>query len=222
MSSTFKKVLVLLPVVLLGLIYIYDHSSLYDHTSSKRLLFLAITLFVLYGWIFIEVLSRKQSSYFDIGVQSSFFLYIFMILALTGYFGLFREISSEDWWNKMMLRIDRKDHVNLKLFKIFRIYKNTDTQIFGNLIMLFPLGIYVPLLYKKLSNYFVTVFVCFVFAILIECVQLATRFSSADVDDIFLNTIGAAAGAMVFILINSFIKTGDRERSLNQTAKPLA
>jgi glycopeptide antibiotics resistance protein len=174
MSGFFKKVLVLLPVVLLGLIYLYDHAMLYDRTSSKRLLFLFLSFFVLYAWIFFETVSRRQRTYFDIAVQASFFLYIFMILALTGYFNLFREIASEGWWHKMMTRIERREHVNLKLFQIFRIYKNTDMQIFGNLIMLFPLGIYVPFLYPRLSNFFVTVFVCCVVALLIECVQLAT------------------------------------------------
>ena len=154
MSSIFKKVLVLLPVVLLGLIYLYDHALLFDRLSNKRLLFLAVSFFFLYGWIFLETFLRKQYAYFDIAAQASFFIYVFMILVLTGYFTLFREIASEDWWQKMMSRIERRDHVNLKLFQIFRIYENTDTQIFGNLIMLLPLGIYIPLLYPRLSHLF--------------------------------------------------------------------
>jgi glycopeptide antibiotics resistance protein len=223
MSGFFKKILVLLPVVLLGLIYLYDHATLYDRASSKRMLFLFLGFFILYAWILFETISRKQHSYFDIAAQSSFFLYIFMILALTGYFTLFREVASEDWWHKMMTRVERRDHVNLKLFQIFRIYKNTDTQIFGNLIMLFPLGIYVPLLYPRLSNFFVTVFVCFVVSLLIECVQLATKFRSADVDDIFLNTMGAAAGALVFIVIHSLFKwKGNGGNAVKQPAEPLA
>jgi glycopeptide antibiotics resistance protein len=223
MSSGLKKFLVFLPVLLLGLIYVYDHYELYDHVSSSRLLFLAVTLMALYGWIVFEVIRRRQAGYFDIAVQASFFLYVFMILALTGYFNLFREIASQDWWHRMMLRVERKDHVNLKLFKIFRIYKNTDTQIFGNLIMLFPLGIYIPILYKRLSGFFVTVSICFLVAVLIECLQLATKFRSADVDDVFLNTIGASAGALLFILVNNLMKSfSQRQNALQQINSPLA
>src|SRR5688572_7609367 len=176
MPTIFRKILVLLPVVLLGLIYFYDHSVLYERTSNKRLLFLALLYSILYGWIFLETFSRKQSTYMDITIQAGFFLYIFMILVLTGYFTLFREMASEDWYEKMMRRIERRDHVNLELFKIFRIYRKTDTQIFGNLVMLFPLGIFIPLLYKKLSGFLVTVLICFITAFMFECLQLATKY----------------------------------------------
>jgi glycopeptide antibiotics resistance protein len=223
MPTIFKKTLVLLPVVLLGLIYVYDHSDLYERTSGWRLLFLAFLYSVLYGWILVETFSREQSSNMDIAIQAAFFLYIFMILALTGYFTLFREVTTGDWMHKMMTRIDRKDHVNLELFKIFRIYPNTHTQIFGNLLMLFPLGIFIPLLYNKLSGFLATVAFCFLIALLFECLQLATRHRSADVDDIFLNTLGAAAGAVVFQLTRYFAgPSGLDESQLHEEVKPLA
>ena len=223
MSTVFKKILVLLPVVLLGLIYFYDHSVLYERTSNTRLLFLAFTYAVLYGWIFLETILRKQVSFWDIGLQAGFFIYLFMILVLTGYFNLFREIASQDWWERIMLRIERKDRVNLKLFQIFSIYKKTDTQIFGNLVMLFPLGIFIPLLYKKLRSFFVTVFFCFLVSLAFECVQLATRFRSADVDDVFLNTLGAAAGAIVFnVCYYLFTRSRPGENRFPKHVKPLA
>jgi hypothetical protein len=36
----------------------------------------------------------------------------------------FREVSSHDWWGNMMQRVERRDHVNLVLFKTINIYKN--------------------------------------------------------------------------------------------------
>src|SRR5215217_6152196 len=114
MKAVLKKLLVVLPVAVLGFLYLKDHyNSFYSHTSSRRLLFLGFTLFLLYGWIFFEVAIRKQRSVLSVVIQSSFYVYIFMVLTLTGFFILFREISTHDWWQKMMLRIDRKDHVNL-------------------------------------------------------------------------------------------------------------
>ena len=64
MSKWTKKFLVLLPVVALGFFYLYDHYETYEHVRSKRLIFLALSLLILYGWFFIEVITRKQENFF--------------------------------------------------------------------------------------------------------------------------------------------------------------
>lgn len=201
MTTALKKVFVVIPVVLLGVFYLYEHYDSYRHLGQGRLIFLILTFTILYGWIFLEVLLRKQNSFFNMATQSSFYFYIFMVLTLTGYFIIFREVSAHDWWHKMMVRIDRKDHVNFKLFKIFHIYRLLSTQIVGNFFMLFPLGIYLPLLYKRCSNLFAVFLIGMLTSTLIETLQLITRFRSADVDDVFLNTLGASAGFIFFKLI---------------------
>ena len=127
-----------------------------------------------------------------------------MVLTLTGYFILFKEVSSHDWWQKLVNRVERKDHVNLKLFEVFKIYKLSDLQIVGNFIMLLPLGIYFPLLYKKLRRFFPVLLASFGVSLMIEFLQLATRYRSADVDDLLLNTAGAIVGYILYRIIISF------------------
>ena len=202
MNRNLKKFFVIIPVVLLGFFYLNNNYEEFNRrVSEKRLLFLGLSFFILYVWIFIETIRRKQNSFFAIVTQSSFFLYIFMVLTLTGYFILFREISAHNWYENMIMRIDREDHVNLKLFKMFKIYAFSNKQILGNLVMLFPLGIYIPLLYPRLSNFFTVLLISLVFSVIIESFQLVTRFRSADVDDVLLNTIGACVGYLVFVLV---------------------
>lgn len=208
MSSFFKKLLVLLPVILLGIFYLRDHYENYRHVRNKRLLFLALTLLILYGWIFLEVLRRKQKSFFQMLAESSFYVYVFAVLTLTGYFILFREVSAHGWWQKMMLRIDRNDHVNLQLFKVFSIYRISDPQIVGNFIMLLPLGIYLPVLYKKLSSLVAVLLVSLLVSSLIEMLQLITSFRSADVDDVLLNTMGAVTGLIFYKLASIAFQVG--------------
>ena len=205
MNGLLKKFLVLLPVIVLGLFYLHDHLENFERLKSKRLLFLAFSFMLLYGWFFLEVIRRRQENFFQIATQSSFYIYVFMVLTLTGYFILFREVSAHGWWNKMMIRIDRKDHVNLELFKMFRIYKLLSKQVIGNFIMLLPLGIFLPLLYKKSSNLFLVFLIALLTSTTIEVLQLITRFRSADVDDIFLNTLGACVGFVLFKMF-SFVK----------------
>ncbi len=206
MSGLVKKFLVLLPVVLLGIFYLHDDYDAYRSVRSKRLLFLALTLFLLYGWIFLEVMIKKQKGFFQIATQASFYVYIFMVLTLTGYFIFFKEVSAHNWWHKMMVRIDRKDHVNFELFKMFKIYKLSSKQIIGNFIMLLPLGIFLPLLYKKVSSFLLVLVTSLFISTLIELLQLITSFRSADVDDIFLNTLGACTGFIIYKLVQLIVK----------------
>lgn len=210
MNGSAKKFLVLLPVIVLGIFYLHDHYDTYRHVRSKRLLFLSLTLLLLYGWIILEVIIRKQKNFFQVITQGSFYVYFFMVLTLTGYFILFREVSAHDWWHKMMIRIDRKDHVNFQLFKMFKIYKVLSKQIVGNFIMLLPLGIFLPLLYKRISNLFLVLVVSLSVSTTIELLQLITSFRSADVDDIFLNTLGACTGFVIYKIISFVIKSASQ------------
>lgn len=218
MNALFKKILVILPVVILGVFYLRDHYDTYRHVKNKRLLFLAITLLVLYGWIFLEVAFRKQKNYFQVMTQGSFYVYIFMVLTLTGYFILFREVSAHDWWHKMMVRIDRKDHVNLQLFKMFKIYKVLSKQIVGNFIMLLPLGIFLPLLYRRISGFLPVLVVSMLVSTLIELLQLVTSFRSADVDDVFLNTLGACTGFILYKIILLVMGSGSQPSNITMAS----
>ena len=101
----------------------------------------------------------------------------------------------------MLHRVERRDHVNLELLEIFRIYKISDIQIIGNFVMLFPLGVYLPLLYKRIAGIFSVFLVSFLVAVLIELLQLVTSFRSSDVDDVLLNTSGACAGFILYLIV---------------------
>jgi glycopeptide antibiotics resistance protein len=218
MTSWLKKILVIFPVVVLTVFFLRDHyASDYKHVSNQRLFLFAISIVLLYAWIIIGSVKREQESFFQIGIQSSFYVYIFMVLTLTGYFILFREISVHDWWHKMIVRVERRDRVNLELFKVFKIYRITDRQVLGNLVMLLPLGIYLPILYKRISGFLTVSLVCMLFSITIELLQLITSYRSADIDDVFLNTIGASVGFIVYSIAVSAAKPVDKMSQVSAT-----
>ena len=67
------------------------------------------------------------------------------------------------WWDKMNHRVETDDNVNLVPFKTIDIYQTWGKQNLGNFVMLLPLGIYFPLLYRKLRkahNLFVVLLTC--------------------------------------------------------------
>jgi glycopeptide antibiotics resistance protein len=209
MNRVLKKIIILLPVLVIGLWWLKDfYSEYYERASFKRATGFIVLVLLIYGWFIIMTFRRRQNSLFEGFSLSAFYVYVFAVLTLTGYFILFKEISSHDWWDKMMLRVDKKDHVNLTLFNTMNIYPRFGKQIMGNFVMLLPLGIFLPLLYSRLRKvpaFFIVVFICFLTSAGIELLQLATSYRSADVDDLFLNTLGGAAGFIIFLLLKKVI-----------------
>ena len=202
MNNLLKKIVVILPVFVITILFLraqYDEQ--YKDVSIKRLAAFALTIALLYTWIIATIIRQKQESFIQIVLQSSFYVYFFMVLTLTGYFILFKEVSAHGWWHKIILRVDQRDRVNLVPFKVFKRYKPFDRELVGNLIMLFPLGIYLPLLYKRTSGFFAVASIGLTVSICIELLQLATSYRSADIDDVILNTIGACLGFFVYRMI---------------------
>ncbi len=64
----------------------------------------------------------------------------------------------------------------------------------GNIAMFMPLGFFLPLLFRPFRRWYVTIPTGFGISLLIEAVQLVFQLGSADVDDLFCNTLGNALG----------------------------
>ena len=195
--------LTLLPVLLLMLFYVYDQfgGKLHAFSGGRRLL-LAATIMLLFAWIILDIKKRSQKDIMQLGVQASFYVYVFMVLTLTGYFILFRELHF-NWWDNIEDRVARRDHVNFQVGKIFTIYKWSNMQVLGNLVMLFPLGLYLPMLYPRCRRFLPVLAFALLTSIGIECLQLVTSYRSTDIDDVILNTAGACAGFAIYKMIGS-------------------
>ena len=112
-----KKIAVILPVLVISCVYAYmNHLQRFQHISGKRLFALIASVVLFYVWVAAGIRKRRQHSFFDVLVQSSFYVYVFSVLTLTGYFVLFNQVSVHDWWHKMIQRVDTRDGVNLTAF----------------------------------------------------------------------------------------------------------
>lgn len=216
MKNAVKKLIVVLPVIIVSLYYLrVTYHESYANSSFKRIAGLMLSVLLLYTWVIYAALRKTQDNFFQVLIHSTFFVYVFFVLQLTGYFILFKEISSQGWWDKMDHRIETSDHVNFTPFSTINRYSTFDRQVVGNLIMLFPFGIYLPLLYRKLrklSGFFAILLSSFLVSVGIESLQLATSYRSTDVDDIMLNTAGACLGFMVYQLIKIIVASGNKEK----------
>ena len=74
------------------------------------------------------------------------------------------------------------------------------TNLGVNLILLFPMGFFLPNLFGLLRNFIGYLSTNILILALIETIQLITRRGSFDVDDFILNILGAIIGYLVWLL----------------------
>ena len=94
-------------------------------------------------------------------------------------------------------KIIRTDEINLIPFVNWGIQ-----DLFGltmNLFLFVPLGLLIPLLWKKGTTCIGTVKVGFCLSLLIEISQLFNR-RATDIDDLIMNTLGTALGYLIYRL----------------------
>ena len=73
-----------------------------------------------------------------------------------------------------------------------------------NIILFIPLGIMLPLLWKKYDTLRETLFFGFLMSLAIELLQILT-YRATDINDLIANTIGAVLGYFVFRIISCII-----------------
>lgn len=67
-------------------------------------------------------------------------------------------------------------------------------NIVGNVVCFMPFGFILPIITRLGERWLNTLLLSFLLTLSIETIQLVFRVGSFDVDDMFLNTVGGAAG----------------------------
>src|SRR5689334_21792431 len=146
-----KKIAILLPVFVLALFYFKPiYRGEYAMAGLRGKASIAFGICFMFLVMIIGVYKRRQDTFLQGFIQSSFLVYVFMVLTLTGYFILFREVAAHGWWQRVLHRMQTKEKINLQPFLMFKQFRIDSTQVIGNLVMLLPLGIYIPCFPKAL------------------------------------------------------------------------
>ena len=126
-----------------------------------------------------------------------------LYLCLLAYFMFFSESFGRT-------DTDREYAYNLvplkEITRYFRYYRTLGTTLFlinivGNIAAFMPFGFFLPIISRRSRKWYNTVSFGLVFSLTLETLQLVLRVGSFDVDDMLLNTIGAALGFWVYKLI---------------------
>ncbi|MEK4688121.1 VanZ family protein [Bacillus sp. FSL M8-0256] len=85
-------------------------------------------------------------------------------------------------------------------------------QLGGNIILLFPLGCFLPLLFKRMRKAKRVIIAGFIASLIIETSQftisstIGLTYRSFDVDDLILNTIGSAFGYLFYKFVYPMVR----------------
>ncbi len=92
-------------------------------------------------------------------------------------------------------------------------------NIVGNVVLFAPLGVLLPLLFRRLQQWRQIFWRAAAISALIEAMQFVTRARSVDVDDILLNTAGAMVGFAAYRTITALTRSSPTAtRLLNRMA----
>ncbi len=92
-------------------------------------------------------------------------------------------------------------NINLRPFTFVNdFYPGWFVNVFGNIVLFIPVGIFFPWLTKSINSFAKTVLAGFGFTLVIETLQLFLYDRCSDVDDLILNTLGATIGAGIYFL----------------------
>lgn len=89
----------------------------------------------------------------------------------------------------------------IPIVHLFDIYDGWQINIIGNIAMFIPVGIVWPVCFKKLDTVGKATLAGFGFTLFIEISQLISFDHCSDIDDLFLNTVGAYIGACIYFSI---------------------
>ena len=137
-----------------------------------------------------------------VGISFIFYLLALIMLLFVGV--MFVGIRGYVWTDISLIEYIRSSS-NFVPFKTISIYITAMfdgslnisiaiKNLFGNLIMFLPMGIYLPYYIKKLSKVGKFTLSMIILLFVIEVTQLVTRRGSFDIDDFILNMVGALIG----------------------------
>ena len=107
---------------------------------------------------------------------------------------------------------EREYHYNLVLFTEIRRFWTYREQLgflavaanlLGNVVGFMPFGMILPLISRNARGFFFITFSGFTLSLCVEVTQLMTKLGSFDVDDLIMNTLGTAAGYLIFAVCHS-------------------
>ena len=152
---------------------------------------------------FLIVLVLFRSTQKKKGVSYTRYSFITIVVFAVYIVGVYHFTGAGTIYDGLMYQFEwRKDQFNWIPFS-----NNIDVVAYIlNIVLFVPLGLLVPIIWKKLSKFPDILATGFLFTILIEVSQLLNN-RRTDIDDILLNVLGAVVGFGLFKIFDKVTKS---------------
>ncbi|MBS4220228.1 VanZ family protein [Bacillus sp. FJAT-49711] len=168
--------------------------SLFPFHKVTWILFGLYSFFVLYMLLFRRIIIRIMDSVYGYEWNR----YVFTSSNSEGYFNIefLKQNSNIVPFKNTIEYITGSERFNMDI-----IINNT----LGNILIFLPLGILLPLLFKRYSRFLKVIVASIVISFTIETLQIVLKLGQFDIDDVILNTIGSILGFFFLKIIKSVI-----------------
>lgn len=132
--------------------------------------------------------------------QIGIFLFIVYVMLLS-YVLFFSEGYGRMAAEESIYRYNLKPFAEIRRFWVYRSQVGLSAfflNVFGNVIGFIPFGFILPVISRRWRSGSLIVLSGFCLSFCVETIQLVTKVGCFDVDDLILNTAGAAAGYLLF------------------------
>lgn len=126
-----------------------------------------------------------------------FVLYVLILIYLLFFsegYGRVAQAEREYRYNLVPFVEIRRFWIYRKQLGMFALF----TNIFGNVLGFVPYGFVLPVIARRMRSGFFIILSGFAISLSVEVIQLITRVGCFDVDDMILNTLGAALGYAMY------------------------
>lgn len=162
--------------------------------------FLTIMVPFLIAYLIFRLFYKKKN------IEKEHRHFFYLIIFAFYIFGVFHFTGSGTLYDLMLYNLEfRGDQLNMIPFSD----NNINTIAYGlNVVLFIPLGFLLPLIWSDFKAKYICIF-GFSLSLLVELSQLLNN-RSTDVDDLILNTIGAAVGYILFKLFAIITKRAEK------------
>lgn len=182
---------------------------------------LIIIAILIVSWAAFRLMAVKRNGGISFRQESILFLFFLYIIAVMSVTIIPLPITSFEKPSHGGINVVPLKNIVVGMNDLFFPQKTFETDniganLFGNILMFIPLGIFLPFFSSRFRSLRKVVLVAFIASAGIELTQLALRlidfYRFVDIDDVILNTSGAALG---FIAMDKLLSHRSKVRYFN-------
>ena len=147
----------------------------------------------------------KQNKIINIMFWGIFTFYLILMLDL-----LFLRVGMDT--NSINLIPFKSITEGINVYDGFR-YRLADVQVWANVLIFIPAGIYFMVLKKK-NSVLKTFLMVFLVSLGVEIIQYLFRIGASDIDDIILNCLGGIIGILIYCLLAKLFKSKEKTKKI--------